>query len=78
MLTSRDTTSWKGDVEDYTEDEPGETRAISVEALNQLAELADEARTQYAEQVVPGVSDDSVLEARRDTLEEVLALLAGK
>lgn len=35
----------------------------------------DEVTEQYAAEVVPGVSDDSVLEAERDTLEWALSVL---
>jgi len=49
---------------------------MSTDAINRIRYLANEAAREYAETVVPGVSDDSVLEARRDTLDEVLAILS--
>jgi hypothetical protein len=45
------------------------------EAIAEIGALYDEACERYGEQVVPGVSDDSVLETERDTLEAVLAIL---
>lgn len=46
------------------------------EALRQIEEWADRIHEMYAEEVEPGVSDNSVLEAERDTLDGVLAILS--
>lgn len=70
-LLDRSLRSWEGDAEDYTVDETAEPTA-----KQKIEALLDEAQAQYAE-ITPGVNDDSVLEARRDTLEEVLAILNG-
>ena len=61
--------SWVGDAEDYIvgDDDPS--------PKEQIEALLNEVNVEYANAVVPGVKDDSVLEARRDTLFEVLAIL---
>ena len=72
-LVSDAVESWRGDAEDYAE-YVGERQT----AVEKIGELLDEVQAYMTENVVPGISDDSVAEARRDTLEEVLAILHEK
>jgi hypothetical protein len=45
------------------------------QAIARISEIYERVSTTYAEEVVPGISDNSVLEAERDTLEIVLGIL---
>ena len=48
---------------------------MSNDAIARIQKLRDEAQQTYSETVVPGVSDDSVLETEIETYDAVLAIL---